>query len=234
MVWALEMPSAFGEFVPRGDFRGYEELLYAYFNAEHPLDGDGVPYRAATSYKREVSEKFHSELGVRRTHYPPLGQIQPHEWPAEYVYDKVYKRRAAIIGLPNRLRAVEDGFREVIERLEPGVHQFRPIRLVLPKGVDHPIQHHMMVVGRYLSSFRLDQSDPACLRNVHESGWAAVYGSEKQYYAGVAMAQSDIGSAHFWHERNLGGPDFCVSDLLMEEVGKAGLRLPAHFRMKSV
>lgn len=245
------MPNDFNEFFPRGDFRGYEEALAAHYKAgrrpgltprhrqnymftsEHPLDGNGNPYPAFTDYKYDVSAKFRTELGLSLWRTVPLLPVQPHEWPAEYVYEKVYKRRAALVELPSRMYAVEDGLREVIERLEPGVHQFHPIRMILPEGIEHPIQHHMMVVGRWLSSFRLAQTDPGCLRDA-ETVSPIVHSDTKECIAGVAMDSVEIGSAHLWCERYVRGPKFLISDLLKDEIIKAGLRLPPHFKMKSV
>lgn len=252
MVWAIRFPSEANEFFPRGDFRGYEEALAAYYKAERrpgitpkhpptyvftsdrPQDGDGNPYRAFTSYKLDVTEKFHSELGIRRPHHPPLDPIQPHEWPAEYVYDRVYKRAAAIIEGSNRMYAVVDPLRDIIERLEPGVHLFNPLKVFLPSGAEHPVPHHMMVVRRWLNAFRLEESNPGCV-HVSASDTASVTpGARKQEYAGVAMAASEIGDAHLWCERELRGPTFYMSERLKEEVTKAGLRIPPNFKMKSV
>ncbi len=182
----------------------------------------------------DVTDKFHAELGVRRPHHPPLDPVQPHEWPTEYVCERVYKREAAIVKFTNRMHAVVEPLRDIIERLEPGVHQFNPIRVLLPKGVEHPVPHYMMVVGRWLNAFRLEESDPGCVR-VSAGNTASVGGAEdKAKYAGVAMATAEIGNAHLWCERKLRGPTFYMSDRLKDEVTKAGLRLPPHYKMKSV
>ncbi len=132
------------------------------------------------------------------------------------------------------MHAVAEPLRDIIERLEPGVHQFNPIRVLLPKGVAHPVPHFMMVVGRWLNAFRLEESDPGCV-DVSASNSVSVGGAAtKEKFAGVAMANSEIGDAHLWCERELRGPTFCMSDRLKDEVTKAGLRLPPHYKMKSV
>lgn len=251
MVWAIVFPSEFNEFSPRGEFRGYEEALAAQYGAERqagltpkhapvyvftserPLDGDSNPYRAFTTYKLDVSEKYHSELGVRRPHHAPLNPIQPHEWPAEFVYDRAYKREAAIIEGSNRMHAVAEPLRDIIERLEPGVHQFNPIRVLLPKGVEHPVPHFMMVVGRWLDAFRLEKSDPGYLDSI-ESGSPSVKYYRKGAFAEIAMDSGHVGDAHLWCERKLRPATFYMSDRLKDEVTKAGLRLPPHYKMKSV
>lgn len=251
MVWAVRFVPEFNEFFPRGEFLNYEEALAAHYKAERrpgltpkhppvyvftserPLDGDGNPYRVFTTYVLDVTEKFHAELGVRRPHHPPLDPVQPHEWPTDYVCERVYKREAAIVKFTNRMYAVVEPLRDIIEWLEPGVHQFNPIRVLLPKGVEHPVPHYMMVVGRWLNAFRLEESDPGCLRAV-DSGAPLVSPDTKAGFAGVAMAASDIGDAHLWCERKLRPATFYISDRLKDEVTKAGLRLPPHYKMKSV
>jgi hypothetical protein len=248
MVWAIVMPSDSDAFSPRGDFRGYEEALAAHYKAERrpgltprhppeyvftserPEDGDGTPYPDFTTYAFDVSEKFHSIIGDRSRHDPPLKPIQPHEWPTEYVYERPYKRQAALIMGPNRMFFVTEPLRDIIERLEPGLHQFNPIRVILPKGEEHPVRHHMMIVGRWLDAFRLDESDPNSLsvERLLVKPWF------KEAFRGVAMSAAEIGDAHLWCERSLRPAKFYMSDTLKDEAAKAGLLLPPHFRMRSV
>lgn len=251
MVWGVRLPSEFNEFFPRGELRGYREALAAHYSAEQrpgltprhpvefvftsdrPVQADGRPYTTFVDYKSDVSQKFHSEIGVARPHEPALLPIQPHEWPTEYVFEKQYKKPASLIKLPNRIYAVEEKLRDVIERLEPGVHQFHPIQMELPKGVEHPIRFHIMVVGRWLNSFSLAQSDKRGLRDI-DSGSPWVFPDTKENYAGVAMVESAIDGAHIWRERALRDADFFISDKLKEEITKIGLRLPPNYKMKSV
>ncbi len=250
MVWAIVIPSEFNEFFPRGGFRGYKEALAAHYKAERrpgltpqhppqyvftserPEDGDGNPYAAFTTYTFHVSEKFHSVIGDRSRHDPPLLPIQPHEWPAEYVYKRPYKRQAAMIQGPNRMFFVSDPLRDIIERLDPGVHQFNPIRVILPKGEEHPVRHHMMIVGRWLDSFRLEESDPNSLHADHKP--PLVKASHKEAFRGVAMSSVEIGTSHLWCERRLRPATFYISDTLKDEVVEAGLRLPPHYKMRMV
>lgn len=247
MVWGIQFAIEYSEFFPRGGFRGYDEALAAHYGAElipgypptyrfiseRPVDGTGQPYRTFVDYAGDVSDKFHYEIGVARPHRPALTPIQSHEWPTEHVYERIYKRPAAITQFTNRMYAVDERLRDIIERLEPGVHQFNPIRVLLPKGLQHPIQYHMIIVGRWLNSFSLPDSDPTSLRDT-DSTAPLVFPDDKKGYAGVAMKDSVIGDAHFWCEKNLRGPRFLISDALKAEVDKAGLRLPPLRQMKLV
>ncbi|WP_434621545.1 imm11 family protein [Tabrizicola sp. M-4] len=250
MVWGIFFSSDFDAFSPKGAFRGYHAALAAHFNArqvpgltpkhppryvftdDRPLDGDGKPYEVFQIYVLHVSEKFHSELGENGYHRPPLLPIAAHEWPKEFVYDRTYARKAALMEGPNRMYFVAEPLREIIERLEPGVHHFNPIRVLLPKGEEHPVQHHMMVVGRWLSAFRLQESDPKSLWDT-DSPSPSIGLPLKERCRGVAMSAEAIGSAHLWCERHLRRLTFCMSDRLQAEITAAGLHIPPHYRMRT-
>jgi hypothetical protein len=90
-----------------------------------------------------------------------------------------------------------------------------------------------MVVGRWLNSFSVAQSDPGCLRRA-DSSIPAIYMDGKEYFAGVAMTSSVFNGAHIWRERGLSGADFFISDILKDEITRAELRLPPSYKMKSV
>ncbi len=158
--------------------------------------------------------------------------MQPHEWPTEYVYERTYKRRAAMMKGPNRMFLVTEPLRDIIEALEPGVHQFKPIRAVSPKGEEHPVRHHMMIVGRWLDAFRLEDSDPSSL--LVDRQVPRVKAGYKEAFRGVAMSAAEIWNVHLWRERRLQPATFYMSDTLKHEVTKAGLRLPPSYEMRLV
>ncbi len=250
MVWGVALPSEFNAFSPRGELRGYDEDLAAHYKAERrpgltprhpptfvfttdrPYRSDGTAYEAFTTYALDVWIKFSGLWGDPQLRTPPLLPVQPHEWPKEFVYARDYKTRASILELPRARCAVEEELRVLIERLDPGIHSFHPIRVVLRTGDEHPLKYHCMVVGRWLESFSLGDSDPGCLSDTDSV--SPTLSCSRRTYAGAAMRASVIGDAHLWRERFLRGPRFCFSDRLMEEATAAGLRLPTHFRMKSV
>jgi len=72
--------------------------------------------------------KFTKELGtVSGAEYPLFSQIEEHEPPRSFNTVKGYKSLGSLIKLNNRILAVDQALRAIIERLEPGVHQFFPI-----------------------------------------------------------------------------------------------------------
>ena len=251
MVWGIFFDSEFNAFFPKGNFRGYKAALAAHYGArqvpgltprhppnyvfadDRPINGDGRPYEVFASYALDVSEKFHSELGETGRHRPPLLPIAPHEWPREYVYERTYTRQSALMMGPNRMYFVTESLRDIIEQLEPGVHRFNPLKVLLPKGEAHPVQHHMMVVGTWLSAFRPQQSDPKSLRDTDSTAPTIGY-PRKACSRGVALSSDAIGSAHLWCERHLRSVTFLMSDQLQTEISAAGLTIPPHYRMRLV
>lgn len=203
------------------------------FADDRPINGDGRPYEAFAFYALDVTEKFHSELGESGFHRPPLLPIALHEWPREFVYMRTYARQSALMMVPNRMYFVTEPLRDIIERLEPRVHQFNPLRVLLPKGEEHPVQHHMMVVGNWLSAFCPRQSDPKSLRDTDSTAPTIGY-PWKACSRGVALSAEAIGSAHLWCERHLRSLTFLMSDQLQTEISAAGLTIPPHYRMRLV
>jgi phosphoenolpyruvate synthase/pyruvate phosphate dikinase len=94
-----------------------------------------------------------------------------------------------------------------------------------------------MMVLRHLGSFRPDQSDPNCfLGEEIASGIRSYssYGVSKKINAGIAMSKAVFNGSHIWRERELGTPTLLLSDALVTEIKKAGLKIPKHFPLKEV
>lgn len=253
MVWVIHIQPVTNEFSPDGEFRGHAEALAAHYNAvpkisaigvkrfeftkqtlQRPTYGNGDPYTAFSYYYNDVNEKFCREIGVPRPHKPALAPLAPHEWPQEFVYKKTYTRRAALVEYPGLMCGVEEGLREVIERVEPGVHLFNPIKMTLPKKLPHTIPHHMMIVTRFLNSYSPENNDPGAVSITSSNTHFVASDFGKTTYSGVAMSSAVFGNAHLWRERWFRSGTFFMSDHLKAEIDKAGLRLPPHFKMKQV
>ena len=229
MVWGVVQPSGFGDFRPEGNFVGWEERLDAYYHKEL---ADG-PLKAhmprASFYRSRVLWKFLYELGklidglrVER----PL----PHEWPEEYRTAKTHDKLGALIEIDGFL-AVEERLKALVEEIEPGVHDFRPIRITVPRGKDYPVPYHVLLISQFRDSFKPELSV--------EGAWYGKPGDytvhdEKKAFAGAAMSSDATVGAHLWRERHLDRPKFCISDELQDAIAKAGLRMMKHYKMKSV
>lgn len=64
-----------------------------------------------------------------------------------------------MIKLNERLLAVGGTLKEIIEEFDPGLHQFWPITIIMPKGKEYPTPYCGMVVRRFLDRFRPEHSD---------------------------------------------------------------------------
>jgi hypothetical protein len=58
------------------------------------------------------------------------------------------KSLGSLVLLPDRLLAVDATLKEIIEGLEQGVHQFWPLRIIMPKGNELPVPYYGMVIHR--------------------------------------------------------------------------------------
>ena len=230
MVWGVDLPSSFGDYFPDGTFAGWEDRLRQYFR-EEMFRKNQEHFRSDGDYSGQIIEAFIKETGVPRKYDPTLRLPKLHEFPAEFQVQKTYRTLGDLIKTENRILAVSQPLMEIIERLEPGVHMFAPLRIVMPKGVEYPVPYFCMIVCRFLDAFNPEASDPGSVRAVPPF-WSAE--SKKACYAGVAMEAAKIGSSHLWRERKLLRPALCLSDSLQAEIVKAGLRIPKQCQMREV
>lgn len=119
----------------------------------------------------------------------------------------------------------------IIEGLEPGVHQFWPIKITMPTGETYPKQYYLLRIGRFLDSFVPQESDVQAYK---ESEWGDYRVSipNKKNYTGLAVSEAAIGRSHLWRERLLLDPDILISDVLHSEITTAGLKMPKLHKLK--
>ena len=248
MVWGMSLPSSFGQFWPEGGFEGeidggpndgWSERLKAYFQEQTPevqkelfdWDDQGSGNRAHF-YPSYASRKLRSEMGTRENSYmPPFTPIKPHELPLSFDIVRGGKSLASLIALNFGILAVDEALKEIIERLEPGVHQFFPIEIRLRNGKLYPEKYYILVIGQYFDSFSPEGSDKFSFKldKVRFS-----YENNKAGISGLAFRKSVFGGAHLWRERRIIGLLTCFSDELQAEITKAGLHIPKHYRMREV
>jgi hypothetical protein len=223
MVWGWVGPRGFGDFFPHGDHVGWEEGLKRYFDEEMAAEQKAAFDNWHVKYMGEVSRKFTEE---------GRGMLKSHERPTEFRMLEARKSLGSLIALADGLLAVDEGLKEIIERLEPGVHQFWPLRITLPKGGEYPVPYYGMVICRFIDSFVPEQS------TVHQvsEGSSSYFtnGPTKQDYAALALSTGAIAGAHLWRERRLRMPDVFFSDELQAVMTRSGLRMAKHHRLKAV
>jgi hypothetical protein len=230
MVWGVLIPTGFGDFRPEGELVGWEERLDAYYHKEL----EGGPLKAhmprASYYHSRVLWKFLRELGSLTPDSLRVERPLPHEWPEEYRTAKTHDKLGSLIEIDGFL-AVEDHLKALIEEIEPGLHDFRPIRITMPRGKDYPVPYHVLLIGQFRDSFRPELTTEGTWNG--KLDYPRVHDT-KAGLAGAAMSTEAIGGAHLWRERKLVEPKICFSDELQDAIAKAGLRMMKHYKMKSV
>lgn len=230
MVWGLELPYGFGTFFPDGDFVGYRDQLDAAFDAmsaeEQAYYGNLKP-----AYRLHVSQCFTFEHGTMHGEQRVFRPVAEHEWPGEFQMRRRYKKLGALIKSVNTLLLVEKRFKDILERLEPGVHQFSPVKLTLPNDEVYPAEYFTIVIGTFLTSFDPRQSDEASFTRL---GSYRSKHFDAETSSKLAFRKSVLDRHHLWRERELKTPHLFLSDTLRSEVIKSGLTLPTHFQMMEV
>lgn len=212
MVWAVHEASGFGKFFLNGDYVGWEEGLQNHWN-EIGADDD-----ARNTYL--ISRKFTEDFG-------PLEDV---EMVKKFKTEKIIKEIAALAKTTNMLLIAHQSLKEIIEEVEPGIHQFWPMEIIMPRDKVYPETYFGMRIGRFIDSFQPEQSDEG---SFHKR--ALYYGSDtKKATAGLAMSQSIIGDAQIWREKRLGMPNVFTSNALQQKIVNAGLELPKHYQARVV
>lgn len=257
MAWAMNLPSSFGKYWPEGDIEGRGEdrevgwwqrlrLLYSAQPAEVQeawFDyGDKRPFWAAGKYPFYVTEKFSSERGTRpgplSEPNPPFGPVLDHEWPRFLnLSRRPYKKSqlASLIQIQSRLLAVDEALKDLIERFEPGVHEFWPLEFQWC-GEAMPYTYYTLFINRYLDSLSPEDSDPGIFKDAvfvdRHSINRRVFDS-KDGFAGLALKKSNFDGAHLWRERVVGQVEpIFLSDELEAAITQAGLAIPKHYRVR--
>jgi hypothetical protein len=230
MVWGVLLPYNFGDFRPEGSFVGWEERLDAYYHKELANGPLKAHMPRASFYRSCVLRKFLYELGDLMPDGLRVERPLPHEWPEEYRTAKSHDKLGSLIEIDGFL-AVDERLKALIEAIEPGVHEFRSIRISMPRGKDYPVPYHVLLIGQFRDSFRADLTEG--------TGWNGKLDSPRIHdtkagFAAAAMSSEAISGAHLWRERRLNEPKFCLSDELQDVIAKAGLRMMKHYKMKSV
>lgn len=236
MVWGMPLPGNFGDFFPDGDYVGWDEELDGYFNNKMPAEQKRFFDHPPPSYNYYVAQKLISEPGVKHPgmpDQPPFGPIAPHEAPKRFETVKKYASLGSLIKLTARILAVDAPLKDIIERAEPGVHHFFPIEIVLPKNVAYPKPYFVLVIGQFLDSFSPEQSNPKSWRDSGIEG-SYFFDSDKKSMSGLALSKQKHRNAHLWRERRMLTELVCLSDDLVDEITRSGLRIPKHYKLKVV
>jgi hypothetical protein len=235
MVWAISMPSDFNDFFPDGNYVGFKESLHKHFAENMVTEERAVFDGNQAKYVLYVGEKFRSELGSRySSDYPPVSSIEKHEVPECFETEKRYTSLGSLVKLTIRFLAVDDALKEIIEKLEPGKHQFFPIKILMPKGEIYPKRYFVMRIGQWLDSLSSTESKSEVLQKDGENGHYFLFAPTKKYIEGLALSKAAINQVDLWRDRFLSDELIFISDALQNAIGEAGLHMPKHFRVMEV
>ena len=226
MAWGLVEPNSFGDFFPNGGYVGWKEEIKRYFDAEMSAEQRAVFGNSHIRYGGQAARKFTEDMGP----------LEPHERPSEFGMREARKSLGSLILLNDGLHAVDATLKEIIEALEPGVHQFWPIRMTLPKGQEYPGPYYGMVIRRFIDSFVPEQSDVRQATGVGTEVFDIFYakGPTKKDYGNLTVLKRVIAGVHLWRERRLRMPNVFLSDELQVEITRRGLRIPRHHQLKAI
>ncbi len=235
MVWGLRIRSEnFGSNRPRSSSPGYKERLVAHFDQLPPEQQAKYNNRSST-YALFVSLKFHEEPGKRL--YPELPEIDlpaDHEWPAAYQTARLYPALNSLFMIEGPY-GVDQAMKDIIEKLEPGVHHFRPLRITGPNEEPYPRTYYTFIPGQYIHSFSPEHSREKIWQRTDDGKYTSLCVGDPKCSAGLAFSKAAFGKAHLWCEtRKFSGFDMYFSDQLVGEIKQAGLKVRRLLRLKEV
>lgn len=221
MVWGLVEPSGYGDYFPGGDYIGWEEALSRYFNEELTADQRAEFDNRDIRFMRITSLKFTEAKG----------QLAPHEIPDEFRLRETHKSLGALIVFDERHLAVNETLKEIIESFEPGIHQFWPLRITMPKGREYPVPYYGLRIGSFLDSFVPERSEGYRKPSEFELYYAD---RTKKGYTALCLSEKVFSGNHLWRECRLSTPNIFFSDELMTVIERRALRIPKHHQLKVI
>lgn len=182
-----------------------------------------------------VSQKFYLEPG--RRYFPELPEIDlpaDHEWPTAYRTERLYPALNSLFTVDGKY-GVDQLMKDIIERLEPGIHHFRPLRITGPNAEPYAGNHYTFIPGQYIHSFCPEQSRERNFQRTDDGRYTSLCSGDPECSAGLAFSKAIFDKAHLWCEtRKFSGFDMYFSDQLVREIKQAGLKVRRLLRLKEV
>ena len=153
MAYGFDTPASFGKFFPDCEMPGYWEHLQKRF-AEQSAKGEAT-HRFFTEFESDFIRDYHR--GTER--------IAEDLMPRDLVLVRPYKALGDIIAIGMGI-AVTARVRALIEELEPGRHQFLPIRITQPSGETYPAEYFTLRVLTVLDAWDREEKRPGLLETL--------------------------------------------------------------------
>jgi hypothetical protein len=175
----------------------------------------------APGYLYHVAQKFRSGRGM----------LEDDEKPAELKTDRTYKDLGDLMMVVDGLLVVSEAFKDVVDAMERGVHQFWPMWFVAPRGKPYDATLFGFI-GARLDSFSETDSDPGSFTMT--DGYPLAEYSNPKKVSGLALLKSEIGGRHLWRESRLYGLDIFFSEDLVAKLTERKMKLPKMFQVREV
>lgn len=115
---------------------------------------------------------------------------------------------------------VSQRFKDLVESLEPGIHNFLATELIFSKGAPAKEPYYFLQHGRDLDSIALDRSDHTEIDR---------YDGSKTFLLNIknhslVMDKSKTKGCHLWKEKKAKYQRFFLSDQLLQKIKELGYR----------
>ena len=234
IVWAMVTPLEFGPCFPSGHYLEDDERTEAYFRANataeelaevDALGEGGYRHRVVVHTQYVESRKFSNDEGP----------VDPAMQPRVFQMERGSTNLGSWLEVTNRLLMVDEALRTIIERFEPGVHQFWPMEVRGPDGEPLDRQFHALVIRQSRDSLIDEQSDLQRLdQDMDERQPRFAKNTDAAGLRRVTLRGAAIEGVHLWREHRLATPNILVSDALRTAIKEAKLRVFRHGRLNVV
>ncbi|MCP4183250.1 MAG: hypothetical protein GY761_08020 [Hyphomicrobiales bacterium] len=221
MAWALKDPEGYGDYWPKGDDLGWDEQVETYVHNGMPEKEKARVCDGSVVFMSKISKKFHKDYG------PVVWQ----ESPPEYQTEKSCVNLASTIHVNNQLLAVDEALKDIIKQFEPDVHQFFPLKITMPKGIEYPVQYYIIVIRQFIEAYiPTDETlGPQSTERVFFTK-----DDTKKGIAKLQLSKETIGSAHLWRDTRMRRPNVFISGALQAAIAEAGLKIFRHHKVMEV
>jgi hypothetical protein len=137
-----------------------------------------------------------------------------------------------MIQLNNGLPCVTTALKGVITSIEPDIHQFWPIKILMPKGKVYPKIYHGMRIGTFLNSFKA--AEETFHRHDPESGLYTLLHDNKKEFTNLQFRSEIFFGHHLWRENHIKTPAIYMSDELHDAISSEGLEIYKNYQAKAV
>ena len=236
MAWALKQPDGFGQYWPDGNFGnhlpngGYQtwhEQLRVYARANMTVEQKKQFEIDGNTDTLHISSKFRSGNDT----------VVFEECPTSFDTVKTYKELHSMVATESRVLAVNEDLKNLIELFEPGVHQFFPFEINMPKGKVFPKQYYILIIRRHLEGVL--PVEGTCRNESYTSNGKKKFrfyplNGNKSGYSQLNVSNAAIGQAHIWRDKRMNNPNVFISDALQKAIKEADLTIFRHYKVKEV